>query len=88
MGMYGASFLSFYYYGYAIIFVFISIPITITIHLSLCSPSVSPSKEGNTENKILGYLMPTLLLQKNNENHNRDKRGEYSVTLQKISYVD
>ena len=83
MGMFEASFLSFHYNGYAIIFIFISISITITTNLSLYSPSVSLSKEGNTENKIRGFLMPTLLLQKNDEIHNRDKRGEHSVALQK-----
>ena len=62
-------------------------PLYVTIHLSLYSPSVPSGKEGNTDNKIRGYLMPTLLLQKNNETHNRDKRSEYSVALQNISYV-
>ena len=51
------------------------------MYLSLYSPTVSVSKEGNTENTIRGYLMPTLFLKKNDEIRNRDKRGEYSVAL-------
>ena len=51
------------------------------MYLSPYSPTVSVSKEGNTENKIRGYLMPTLLLKKNDEIRNRDKRGEYSFSL-------
>ena len=53
--------------------------------LSLYSPSVSLSKEGDTENKIRGYLMPTLMLQKNDDIHDRDKGGECYVTTYKIS---
>ena len=52
--------------------------------LSPYSPSVSLSNERATENKIRGYLMPTLMLKKNDNIHDRDKRGECYVALYKI----
>ena len=79
IGRFAASFLSFHSYVYNIILIFISISITITMTLSPYSPSVSLSKERATENKIRGYLMPTLMLQKNDNIHDRDKRGECYV---------
>ena len=87
IGRFAASFLSFHYYVYNIISIFISISITIIMTLSPYSPSASLSKEGDTENKIRGYLMPTLMLQKNDNIQDRDKRGECYVAPYKISYL-